>query len=61
MRGCRELKQAKKLLIIAAVVARQHFDREERVIFPLAEKWLKHKTLDTLGSEWVARRKQVLG
>lgn len=61
VRTCRDLKQARKLLIIAAVVSRQHFDREERVIFPLAEKWLKHKTLDTLGSEWVAKRKQVIG
>lgn len=61
VRSCRDLKQAKKLLVIAAVVCRQHFDREERIIFPLAEKWLKAKTLQTLGSEWVAMRKQVLG
>lgn len=59
--SCRELRKAKKLLHNAVVVSRQHFDREERVIFPLAEKWLKAKTLQTLGTEWVARRKQVLG
>ena len=61
VRSCRDLKQARKLLIIAVVVSRQHFDREERVIFPLAEKWLKTKTLQTLGTEWIAKRKQVLG
>lgn len=61
VRSCRDVKQAKKLLVIAVVVARQHFDREERVIFPLAEKWLKAKTLQTLGTEWVAKRKQVQG
>jgi hemerythrin-like domain-containing protein len=59
--SCRNLKQAKRLLTIAVVVSRQHFDREERVIFPLAEKWLKSKTLQTLGTEWIAKRKQVLG
>ena len=61
VRSCRELGKAKKLLHGAVVVSRQHFDREERVIFPLAEKWLKPKTLQTLGTEWVAKRKQVLG
>lgn len=61
VRTCRDLKQAKKLLITSVVVSRQHFDREERVIFPLAEKWLKTKTLQTLGTEWIAKRKQVLG
>jgi len=58
---CRELKQAKQLLVNAVRFSRQHFDREERVIFPLAEKWLKTRTLQTLGTEWVAKRKQVLG
>lgn len=61
VRTCRNVKQARKLLVIAVVVSRQHFDREERVIFPLAEKWLKSKTLQTLGTEWVAKRRQVLG
>lgn len=61
VRSCRDLKKAKKLMVSAVLISRQHFDREERVIFPLAEKWLKSKTLQTLGTEWVAKRKQVLG
>ncbi|MEN9573839.1 MAG: hypothetical protein RL514_1694 [Verrucomicrobiota bacterium] len=61
LRTCRELAKAKKLLHNVVVFSRQHFDREERVIFPLAEKWLKPKTLQTLGTEWVTKRKQVLG
>lgn len=61
VRSCRDLKQAKKLLLTAVLVSRQHFDREERVIFPLAEKWLKAKTLTDLGKSWMAHRKQVLG
>ncbi len=61
VRACRDLKKARKLMVSAVLVSRQHFDREERVIFPLAEKWLKSRTLQTLGTEWVAKRKQVLG
>lgn len=61
VRSCRNLQQAKNLLISAVISSRQHFDREERIIFPLAEKWLKSKTLQTLGTEWVAMRKQVMG
>ena len=60
VRLCRDLKKAKKLLHGAVVISRQHFDREERVIFPLAEKWLKPKTLQTLGTEWIVKRKQGL-
>ena len=60
VRSCRDLKQAKKLLLTGVVVSRQHFDREERVIFPLAEKWLKSKTLTELARTWVAQRKQVV-
>lgn len=59
--ACRDLKKAQKLMVSAVLICRQHFDREERVIFPLAEKWLKTKTLQALGTEWIAKRKQVLG
>lgn len=59
--ACRDLKKAQKLMVSAVLISRQHFDREERVIFPMAEKWLKTKTLQTLGTEWIAKRKQVLG
>ncbi|NBV23340.1 MAG: hypothetical protein EBS05_15650 [Proteobacteria bacterium] len=61
VRTTRDLKKARAMLHGAVVLSRQHFDREERVIFPLAEKWLKSKTLQTLGTEWIAKRKQVLG
>ncbi len=57
VRSCRELTKAKKLLHNVVVFSRQHFDREERVIFPLAEKWLKPATLQTLGTAWLAKRK----
>jgi hemerythrin-like domain-containing protein len=56
----RELKEARKLLLAAVVFSRQHFDREERVIFPMAEKLLKGKTLAALGDSWAQQRKAIL-
>lgn len=53
------LKEAKKLLLAAVAHSRQHFDREERIVFPLAERVLKSKTLTELGQSWKARRNKV--
>ena len=53
----RTLKNAKKLLLNAIAATRKHFDKEERIVFPLAERILKAKTLSTLGDEWLSRRK----
>ena len=52
----RTLKDAKKILLNAIAASRKHFDKEERIVFPLAERILKAKTLDTLGEEWLRRR-----
>jgi hemerythrin-like domain-containing protein len=35
---------------------RQHFDKEERIVFPLAERILKAKTLSEPGEAWLRRR-----
>ena len=56
----RELKAAKKLLLAAMAASRKHFDKEERIVFPLAERVLKAKTLSSLGDEWMKRREAVL-
>jgi hemerythrin-like domain-containing protein len=56
----RSLKEARQLLLAAVVYSRQHFDREERVIFPMAEKLLKGKSLTALGDTWAQQRKAVL-
>jgi hemerythrin-like domain-containing protein len=56
----RELKTAKKLLISVITASRKHFDKEERIVFPLAERVLNAKTLADLGSEWVKRREAAL-
>jgi hemerythrin-like domain-containing protein len=36
--------------------SRTHFDREERIVFPLAEKVMKDKTLIELGRVWMKQR-----
>lgn len=54
------LKAAKKLLLSAVEAARHHFDKEERIVFPMAERVLKAKTLVSLGAEWIKRREANL-
>jgi hemerythrin-like domain-containing protein len=53
-------KQARDLLLRAMLRSREHFDKEERVVFPLAERVLKAKTLSSLGDEWIKRRDSAL-
>lgn len=52
----RTLAEAKKLLLNVIAASRKHFDKEERIVFPLAERILKAKTLSALGEEWLHRR-----
>jgi len=52
----RTLKDAKKILLNAIAASRKHFDKEERIVFPLAERILKVKTLSKLGEQWLNRR-----
>jgi len=53
-------KQARDLLMRAVLRSREHFDKEERIVFPLAERLLKTKTLSSLGDEWLKRREPAL-
>jgi hemerythrin-like domain-containing protein len=50
------LKAAQKLLLAAVAQSRRHFDREERIVFPLAERTLKSQTLTELGQAWKVQR-----
>lgn len=52
----RDLKASKKILLSAVAASRKHFDKEERIVFPLAERVLKTKTLSELGTQWFAKR-----
>ncbi len=50
------LKSAREILLGAVTAGRKHFDKEERIVFPLAERILKAKTLRELGETWLRRR-----
>ncbi len=54
------LPQARQLLLAAVTYSRKHFDKEERIIFPMAERVLNHKTLDSLGQIWMDQRTHVV-
>ena len=56
----RSLKAARQNLLKAVAASRKHFDKEERVVFPLAERVLKARTLSDLGDEWMKRREAAL-
>ncbi len=60
IRNARTLKDGIKLLLGVIAACRKHFEKEERIVFPLAERVLKAKTLTDLGSEWMKRRKAAL-
>ena len=47
----RGLKRARACLLAAVLSSRKHFDKEERIVFPLAEKLLKSRTLTDLWTE----------
>jgi hemerythrin-like domain-containing protein len=53
----RNLKTARRLLQNVVVASRNHFDKEERLVFPMAEKALNTRTLTTLGETWMRQRK----
>ncbi|HUB87624.1 MAG TPA: hemerythrin domain-containing protein [Verrucomicrobiae bacterium] len=55
----RQFKQARLLLLQAVQRSREHFDKEERIIFPLAEELLKARTLSDLGERWLRRREMT--
>jgi hemerythrin-like domain-containing protein len=56
VRDARQLAEARRLLQHAVAYSRKHFDREERIVFPLAEKVLKQETLKELGCAWIKQR-----
>ena len=58
--ACRSVTQARRYLLKAVAASRKHFDKEERIVFPMAEKCLKSKTLTALGKTWMERREALL-
>jgi hemerythrin-like domain-containing protein len=54
----KDFKKARQLLLSAVAYSRKHFDKEERIVFPLAERVLNSKTLTALGHRWVEQRER---
>jgi hemerythrin-like domain-containing protein len=52
----RRMAEAKRLLLEAVLTCRKHFDKEERLVFPLAEEVLNQRTLTALGRRWREQR-----
>lgn len=50
------VRDAKKILLGDIAACRKHFDKEERIVFPLAERVMKAKTLNELGTQWLLKR-----
>lgn len=56
VRSARSLKAARKLLGEAVSGARKHFDKEERLIFPLAERVISYHNIMKLGERWLEKK-----
>ena len=51
-----DAQQATELAAHLSEVAREHFAKEERMVFPMAEQLLGEETLLDLGAQWAAQR-----
>jgi hemerythrin-like domain-containing protein len=56
LQQAKQLEKARQLLLSAVAYSRKHFDKEERIVFPLAERVLNNKTLVALGRTWMEQR-----
>lgn len=54
--GIQELAQAQALLLKVIEVARNHFAKEEQILYPIAQQTLSPENLSDLGSQWAAQR-----
>jgi len=55
----KQVRLARQLLLAAVAYSRRHFDKEERIVFPMAERVLKTKTLTALGQTWMEQRTRM--
>jgi hemerythrin-like domain-containing protein len=53
--------EARRLVRDVIGAAREHFTKEEHILFPMAAQMLDERTLTRLGDEWAERRSVVLG
>jgi iron-sulfur cluster repair protein YtfE (RIC family) len=55
-----DVGEARRLVREALYAAREHFAKEENMLFPMAEQILDERTLKALGAQWAERRSVVL-
>ena len=58
VQSAKNVRKARELLLGAVIASRKHFDKEERLVFPMADRVLKTETLDELGETWSNQRNQ---
>jgi len=51
-----DVQEAEALAGHLVKVAREHFEKEEQVLFPMAEQLLGEEALRSLGEQWAAQR-----
>ncbi len=51
-----DLNRCRQKLIDAVVGARKHFDKEERLLFPLAERVISYHNIMKLGRQWIEQK-----
>ena len=56
LRSATRTAEARKALLAAIAETRGHFDREERIVYPIAERMLKPESLRELGRAWIEQR-----
>lgn len=56
-----EAAAARSLLLETIALAREHFAKEERVLFPMAANFLPPEEREALGEAWAVRRQVTLG
>jgi hemerythrin-like domain-containing protein len=55
-----DLAEARKMLLHAIQTAREHFAKEEQVLFPMAKQMLEASTLEQLSAKWAEQRKVMI-
>lgn len=58
--GIEDLAGAQRLLLHIVRVAREHFAKEEQILYPMAEQALGAETLSRLGAQWADRRQVMV-
>lgn len=55
-----DVEQARRLVRDVLDLAREHFSKEETMLFPTAEQMLDERKLTELGTQWAERRRVII-